>query len=336
MYRYEVALSVKNDIENVTKKSHFYTEAGKYYINEDARNVAINYYDLATDSYPTKTLDDICQDLYTTDFDAQSTQEEYSAAQAVELVNKITPSTKVPVVAVQKSEGSDFSRASHDWTKRTSWYTDSVRVTGETPTLDTGLVYDLANSNIINLVSGDVSDEDDFSAAYLVKVYDGGTEIAPASIDYENGKITLSAAPSGALTCDYSYENGSTYVLKPDPGKVLYLEHAEIQFSGAVTLGALEFQIWAYNPYDLPNKVMVKRKVYKNARDILNSANLGTGVIPKFGELQYDVQVFPFNYVYLQPLKDSQGLEMRLKITGDTPFGGEFATVTFYCISEDE
>jgi hypothetical protein len=81
---------------------------------------------------------------------------------------------------------------------------------------------------------------------------------------------------------------------------------------------------------------MVKRKLYKNGRDILNSANLGTGVIKAFGELTGDIQVFPFNYVKLQPLVSSMGLEVRLKIIDDTPFTGEFATVTFYCFSEDE
>jgi hypothetical protein len=237
-----------------------------------------------------------------------------------------------------KSEGTDFSRASHDWTDPTTWYTDSVRVTGETPILDTGTTYLLANSNIINLVSGNVSDEDDFSADYLVKLYDGGTEIDSDdyTVNYAAGSVTLDNAPSGALTADYSYENGSTYVLKPDAGKVLFLEHAEVQFAGVTQLQPMEFQIWAYNPYDLPNKVQVKSKLYKNGRDILNSANLGQGKIETFGELQNDTLVFPFNYVYLQPLKDSQGLEMRVKITNDTPLTGEFATVTFYCISEDE
>lgn len=85
MYRYEVTSTVKSDIEGVTGKYHFYDESGKYYINEDTRHLSINYYDSATDSFPVKTLDEICQDLYGTDFDAQSTQTSYTQIQQVEV-----------------------------------------------------------------------------------------------------------------------------------------------------------------------------------------------------------------------------------------------------------
>jgi hypothetical protein len=251
---------------------------------------------------------------------------------------KKTATQKLPIVATHKPEGTDFSKTSHDWSDCTTWFNDSTRVTGETPTLDTGTTYDLANSNIIDLVSGKVSDEDGFSSAYIVKLYDDAVEIDSGdyTVDYVNGKVTLDSAPSGALTADYSYENGSTYLLKPDTGKVLFLEHAEIQFAGLTAMSQIEFQIWAYDPNDLPNKMLVKNKIYKNEKDILNSANLGQGKIQAFGALTNDVLVFPFNYVYLQPLKDSQGLEMRIKITNDSPYTAEFATATFYCISEDE
>lgn len=336
MFRYLVTTAVRDSINGVIGRPIFYQDGTGWYIDSPKHLSQFTYYDAGTDQNITRSLDQICQDLYTTDFAAQSTEEEVNVVEQVELAGKQTTNTKVPIVAVQKGEGTDFSRASHDWTDRTTWYQDSVRVTGESPS-NTGLTYTLANNNVINLVSGNVSDEDEFSSPYVVKIYDGGVEVTSGfTIDYDAGTITFDSAPSGAVTVDYSYENGSTYTIAPDAGKILYLEHAEIQFSGAVTLSPLEFQIWAYNPFDLPNKIMVRRKVYKNARDILNSANLGTGVIKAFGELTQDIQVFPFNYVKLQPLVSSQGIEVRLKITNDVPFTGEFSTVTFYCFSEDE
>jgi len=73
MSRYEVSLDVKVAIEGLTQKHHFYEDLGHYYIDESKRWLSINYYDSVTDSYPTKTLDQICQDLYSTDFSAQST-----------------------------------------------------------------------------------------------------------------------------------------------------------------------------------------------------------------------------------------------------------------------
>ena len=284
-----------------------------------------------------KNYDQDERDAFDSAASSEEAKDSLDISQLIEF-DKKTSTQGIPKVAIHKSEGTDFSRASHDWTDPTTWYHDSTRVTGETPTLDTGTTYDLANSNIIDLVNGKVSDEDDFSDTYKVVLYDGGTEISTDdyTVNYAAGSVTLDSAPGGALTADYSYENGSTYCLAPDAGKVLFLEHAEIQFCGLTTLKPIEFQIWAYNPYDLPNKVMVKKKIYKNAKDILNSANLGTGVVKAFGELTNDISVFPFNYVYLQPLKSSQGLEMRIKIPDDVAMTGEYSTVTFYCISEDE
>jgi len=74
MYRYEVTAAVKTAIENHTGKSHFYKEGLKFFINENKRNTPINYWDASTDSFPIKSLDDICWELFSTDFAAQSTE----------------------------------------------------------------------------------------------------------------------------------------------------------------------------------------------------------------------------------------------------------------------
>lgn len=277
-----------------------------------------------------------------------------SASAGLDLVKLIYPSvvdlkqksavTQIPKVSVHKSEGSSGSIASHDWTDPCTWYTESTRVTGETLTLDAGKTYDMANNNIIDLVHGRVSDEDDFSSSYLIKVYDNGvlkTEDTDYTVDYENGKVTFDAGytVTGPVTADYSYESGSMFKLVPDSGKILHLEHAELQFCKNIQMnsgGYIDFDIYVYDPNDLPNKVLYKRKRYKNIKDILNSANLGQGSIPAIDGFTNDILVFPFNYVTTQSLLSSQGAELRVSLSDDTPLTGEWATATFYIMSESE
>ena len=84
MYKYEVTSTVKTDIENVVGKPLFYLKEGKYYINGDKRDISIQYWHSATDSFKSETLDQICQTLYSTDFDAQSTQSELKDVELVQ------------------------------------------------------------------------------------------------------------------------------------------------------------------------------------------------------------------------------------------------------------
>ena len=130
---------------------------------------------------------------------------------------------------------------------------------------------------------------------------------------------------------------------------MINIEHTEIQFSGDVKIpnkfyGDLvttwfDFQIWVYNPADLPNKILYKNTRYKSETDIINDANLAYAH-PKFGNLA-DTSgkgyiTLPFNYGSLQPLKSSQGAELRVKLKDDIPIEGSFATVTIYYLSRDE
>jgi hypothetical protein len=255
-------------------------------------------------------------------------------------------STKTPggksLIAVKKADGLGGSKISHDWTDPCTWYQESSRVTGETLT-GSGVTWNTANPNVIDLTHGRVSDEDDFSSGYLLKVYDDAVEQTEGSgddytFDYATGTVTFASTPTGPVTADYSYATDSTYTVSPDEGKILSINRAELQFSKNVSMGDsyVDFEIWVYNPYDLPNKILYKRKRYKNIKDIINGANLGQGVIPAISGLSQDILVFPFDYVTTQDLKYSQGTELRIKINDDAPFSGEWATVTIYFNSETE
>lgn len=255
-----------------------------------------------------------------------------------------------PSVHVIKSTESSFKLVSHWWNDPTTWYEESVRVTGESLTTSDNLTYSSVNTNWIDLVSGKIYQEDTISTPYLVKIYaDGVLQTTGFTINYPAGTITFTASQAGkAITADYSYENGSLFTFKPDAGKILMIEHTEVQFStdtkipnvihGDANTSGFDFDIYAYNPYDLPNKVAVKQTKYKSEVDIINDANQGQGWIPHFGNLPgtSDILVFPFEYGTLQPLRDSQGLELRVSLKDNVPLLGSFSTLTIYCMSRSE
>lgn len=258
--------------------------------------------------------------------------------QIVDLFHK-TPVQKIPKVSVYKPEGASTTIVTHDWTDPCTWYSQSTRVTGETLTLDVGKTYDFANQNVIDLTHGRMYGENDITG-YELKVYDNGvlkTEDTDYTMNYESGKVTFDVGytVTGPVTADYSFESGSQWVLKPDAGKVLHIEHAEIQFAKNVSMTPVSFEIWVYNPADLPNKIMYQQIVYKNIKDVINAANLGQGFIPAMGILSQDILVFPFNYATVKSLKDSDGAELRVRILNDTAYSGQWATSTFYVLSEN-
>lgn len=241
------------------------------------------------------------------------------------------------LIANAKPVGDCPAICSHNFCDPLSWFFDSIRVTGETLSLDSGTTYASSHVNWIDLTHGRYYGEDWLGGVYDPKIYiDGVEQTSGFTIDYENGKVTFESAPSGSVTADYSYENGSTYYLKPTAGKKLFIEHTEAQFSKNVQINkAVVFEVWGYNPSDLPNKMMYRRIKYKNGKDFMNTANKGH-VIPAFSELQNDLIVFPYDYAKVTNLRSSQGLEIRLYIEDHQPYNGELGTVTFYTYEEDE
>ena len=256
---------------------------------------------------------------------------------------------RMRVTQEPRKTGDQAIIVSHNWCDRCTWYGQSVRVIGETLS-DTGDGYGFSSAHPywIDLSHGRLYREDIISSPYLPKVFVDGlqaTERAPFSdsgggfvIDYATGIVTFTSSMAGrTITADYSYENGSRFTIVPKSGKKLWVERAEVQFSAdAILNDTVHFQAWAYNPYNLPNKVPVSDKTtYKTARDYIDEANGVYPIVPAFGGLARGVavghMVFPFNYMQVKELKSSQGVEIRVWLEGNKMFGGTFGTVTFYC-----
>jgi hypothetical protein len=238
------------------------------------------------------------------------------------------------VVSAFKPELFSTTIVSHDWTRKSTWYQKSVRITDEVLT-PTGLVYASTHTFWIDLTHGFLFDEDAINVAGAYSVVVKVNDVVVTSgftVGYAAGTVTFDSDPGAEVKATYSYATLSTYTITPTASKVLLVEHVELQFAKNMQMDNqyIDFEIWAYNPADMPNKIMVQRSRYKNMRDIINSSNLGQGLIPAMDTLTQDVVVFPFNYASLKPLKYSQGLEIRIKTSDDQPLSGEWGTCTFY------
>jgi hypothetical protein len=359
MYRYEVTSLVKSDIEGVVGRPLFYEDDSKFYINDPDHQNSFQYFDSQGETV-TSNLDTVCNQLYSSDFLANSTKHTYAEVQSVEMSEKTSGGRSL--LAIKKADGISFSRVSHDFTNRTTWYTQAKQILDET-LVGSGLgPYSSSKPNWIDVTSGNIFQEYNLTS-YIPQIKVAGVLKVLGvdyTVDYATGAITFVAIQTGVVTASYFYEDGADYILEPDPGKILGLEHSEIQFSKDVQmLGAVNFEIWVYNPlFNSSQKIvpedpswypgkpsepsrnqlrfMYKFEKYKNIKDVINSANLGQGFIPKCAGLNNDVLVFPFNYVTEIKLLSSQGGQLRITLEDDTAFTGEWATVTFYCTSEDD
>jgi len=279
-------------------------------------------------------------------------------------------------VNVFPAEGSRTNFISHLWTDPTTWYQSSVRVVDEVPTpLDPdGKQFQLANSDVIDSTHGKLFMEDFLldggGHSYAVEVKVDGTPVPMQdidtgegdwSIDYAAGVLTMNPnVPSGAtLEVTYHYATVSKFIIKPDPGKVLRIKSAEVQFSRNVSMrDTVQFEFFGYaaaidpdgfangdygpDPQTLIYATTPSR--YKSIHNFLSESNGVYPILPatsndspnEHRDMRNDVLTFPWNYQASIPLYSSAGMQIVVSLVDDRPLGGEFATATFYCYSEDD
>ena len=249
--------------------------------------------------------------------------------------------------------GSALVIVTHNWCDPCTWYTQAIQKTGQALTdSGDGLTFESGIQNWIDLMHGRLYREDLVAASYPIKVYVDSVEKTPRApfadsggdytVNPEDGTVTFAESQSGkTVTADFHHENGSLFIVGPTAGKRLWVEKSEVQFSNDVDLkDTIHFCPYAYNPADPPNKIPVASPTtYKKAQDFVDEANGTYPQVPAFGGatrgLSVPHLVFPFNYLALKELKSSQGVEIRVWLENNEPFGGTFATATFYCTSYD-
>jgi hypothetical protein len=80
---------------------------------------------------------------------------------------------------------------------------------------------------------------------------------------------------------------------------------------------------------------------YKGMKDYVNEAARAYVAYPSIGGegwrgLARPTLIFDWDYQRATALRSSLGIELRITLQHDAPFGGSMATATFYCSSEDE
>lgn len=278
-----------------------------------------------------------------------------------------TTADKRPIVALSKPDSTKKTVITHDWTDSTTWTEASVRVVDEVAT-DGGAhtTYTLAHPNVIDTYHGKLSQEDFLldsgGNSYRVGVKVNSvakTEQDPHSaaggdftVDYAAGSVTflLALQPTDTVTVTYHYATSSVFTVKPETGKSLRVEFAEVQFSDDVVLNdAVVFQpmglVDVFAPQLMPGvpsgtKIPLGNPViYKTMTDFQNDAVKSYPVYPVLGGpgwrgSQRPVIVFDWDYLSSTVLRSDYGLEIRVFLQHDVALGGYYATATFYCVSE--
>lgn len=249
-----------------------------------------------------------------------------------------------------------------NFTDKTTWFGDSVRVSDEVIGTGDGTttVFQTANQFVIDVTHGKTTDEEDLVSSILqgeisyaieVKI-DGQTkterefdeENGDYLINYRNGSITFFTAPvnGSQITASYFYSPanvGSTIYIKPPTGKKLNLTQAECQFSKDLILSDdVITAVFTYNPYlgAPPAKFEYpeSRMVYKTVADYVNATRGSFPMIPIIGGPTRGInkEIFQLRFEYISPivLDDTYGAEVRVWCKHHKEMTGEKATFTFY------
>jgi hypothetical protein len=270
-------------------------------------------------------------------------------------------------IQVDPPDNSRHDVISQNFCDKTTWYMKSVRVEGENLT-DSG-DHTTYNSGTVrswvDVTHGKLTGEDLIKNAYVPKVYidsvektenSPGTTDGDFSIDYDNSSVTFNVALQGTevVTCDYSYANGSEWIVSPIAGKSFTLTHVEVQFSEDVQPNdTVIFQVYGYvdvfaphltpDPYPSGTKIPIGNPgVYKTMQDFINAAEGAYPSIPAFSSgwrgIPSPVHIFRWAYKERGTTKllYKHGMEIRISLENDIVFGGSAGIATFYGISEEE
>lgn len=268
-----------------------------------------------------------------------------------------------PVITIAPTEGHRVTIMSPNWCDRTTWYYESKRVADEvlTNSGDNTSYTPSVKRAWIDITHGKITDEllmeDAYQPVIMVDstvktenepdAYDGDY-----SIDYRDGAVIFNSALTGSevVTATYSYEDGSSWVIKPDVGTKMRITEVEVQFGSDTEMSdTLIFQPYGYvedfapqyTPVPYPAGTLIplgSPSSYKTIYDFINDACRSYPVIPKMGGtgwrgMKYDVHIFRWDYKATTDLHADSGMEIRISLVNDKEFVGTFASATFYGLS---
>lgn len=236
-------------------------------------------------------------------------------------------------VEIFERKGTSLSFPSHNFCDKTTWYQQSVEVTGEAPTAWRTGYYGLQKRHIIDVYNGKVAFEDPRHLSYGFKAYDDGTPLTYGTdyeVNWDMGILLLKDyAPQGTITCDYHYAGSSAFTVAPPGSKLLYVHKAEIQFGKDIRMNPIRFNLKA-------GEATIVSDLYKNLDNLVDVGKEGKGEIPAVDTLRTGRLVFPVVYdppIILDPLL---GMKIECLVENDLVMAGERATITFYTQELDD
>lgn len=278
-----------------------------------------------------------------------------------------------PIFSLWPTEGTRKTFVTPNWCDRCTWYPNAVRVVDEVASTSDFTSYSVVNNSLIDSKHGRLSGEEFLtdSNGYPFFVVVSVNDVAVAeqdpntesggdyTVNYEDGVIVFFTPrdPGDVVKVTYHYATTSMYILAPQAGKNIKIKSAEVQFSKNIDLtDSVYFQAYGYvivfapqlaqsngGPYPDTTKIPLGNPtIYKTMMDYINEANGAHPEIPAlpgqggWRNLANGIITFPWNYQALTTISSAAGMEIRIFLKNEIPFGGSAATATFYCLSEDE
>ncbi len=272
-------------------------------------------------------------------------------------------------IASEKSDQNKATYYTFDWTDKTTWYQDSVEVISGSLT-DSGdhKTYIFPNQYLIDNYHSKISQEDYLldkdGKSLRVSVFVSGSTLIEQDPHFESGGDYIINYSSGTLTfineqnptasfhSTYHYSNTSLFTLKPDERTSLIITSVEAQFSDDIIMtDTVKFELYGFvdifAPHLLDRGVPSGTKIplispikYKSFTDLQNETSRAYPPYPAMGgnnwrASPHQIYVFDWDYVSSIVLRSDYGMEIRMSLEHDKPFDGWYATVTFYCITEN-
>jgi hypothetical protein len=278
-----------------------------------------------------------------------------------------------PVFSVFPTEGTRVTFVTHNWCDKTTWYPKSVRHENQAATpIAAGTTYQLPHTYVVDLFHGKIFGEDSIrdsqGRAYRVAVEvdtgsgwasrtekDPHNDVGDYFVNYASGVITFdpAIATDASVRATYYAATTSEFVIAPLPTKRLKIRSVEVQFTQDVVMNdTVDFVAYGYvdvfapqymttngGPFPPGTKIPISTTRYKTMADFQAESNGSKPIIPAVGGpswrgIHQPIIVFPWDYAALLSIDAAVGMEVRIRLQHDVPFGGELSTATFYCLSE--
>lgn len=171
-------------------------------------------------------------------------------------------------------------------------------------------------------------------------------------VDYDEHRVVFRVArdPADKVWMTFYEAWSSEFIIAPPPGMSLQLSQIEAQFSTDVVMNdTVVFDAEGYAAVFAPAEVAAGNLqptdlvpvspggafVYKTMRNFLADSYKSYPSYPPLGGtgwrgINADTVIFDWDYLYATPLIAEYGMRIRVYMKNHRPFGGTYASVTFY------